>query len=101
MGLTRAIHGARLAGVSLCSAFKSAVLPIPSKPAWAHFVCLERVMGIEPTLEAWEAPVLPLNYTRMVCCLQSGGRPPAVACKNSLIAGAGSKLGSKIAAHTS
>ena len=25
---------------------------------------LERVMGIEPTLEAWEAPVLPLNYTR-------------------------------------
>ncbi len=25
---------------------------------------LERVMGIEPTFEAWEAPVLPLNYTR-------------------------------------
>ncbi len=23
-------------------------------------------MGIEPTLEAWEAPVLPLNYTRRV-----------------------------------
>ena len=22
-------------------------------------------MGIEPTLEAWEAPVLPLNYTRI------------------------------------
>ncbi len=22
-------------------------------------------MGIEPTLEAWEAPVLPLNYTRV------------------------------------
>ena len=22
-------------------------------------------MGIEPTFEAWEAPVLPLNYTRM------------------------------------
>jgi hypothetical protein len=22
------------------------------------------VMGIEPTFEAWEAPVLPLNYTR-------------------------------------
>ena len=21
-------------------------------------------MGIEPTFEAWEAPVLPLNYTR-------------------------------------
>ena len=27
-------------------------------------VGLERVMGIEPTFEAWEAPVLPLNYTR-------------------------------------
>ena len=26
---------------------------------------LERVMGIEPTFEAWEAPVLPLNYTRI------------------------------------
>ena len=25
---------------------------------------LERVMGIEPTLFAWEAEVLPLNYTR-------------------------------------
>ncbi len=24
----------------------------------------ERVMGIEPTLAAWEAAVLPLNYTR-------------------------------------
>jgi hypothetical protein len=26
---------------------------------------LERVMGIEPTPQAWEAGVLPLNYTRM------------------------------------
>ena len=26
---------------------------------------LERVKGIEPSLEAWEAPVLPLNYTRI------------------------------------
>ena len=26
---------------------------------------LERVKGIEPSLEAWEAPVLPLNYTRV------------------------------------
>jgi hypothetical protein len=25
---------------------------------------VERVMGIEPTLSAWEAEVLPLNYTR-------------------------------------
>ena len=27
---------------------------------------LERVMGIEPTLFAWEARVLPLNDTRVV-----------------------------------
>ena len=27
-------------------------------------VVLERVMGIEPTFLAWEANVLPLNYTR-------------------------------------
>ena len=26
---------------------------------------MERAMGIEPTFEAWEAPVLPLNYARM------------------------------------
>ena len=26
---------------------------------------LERVMGIEPTPSAWEAEVLPLNYTRI------------------------------------
>jgi hypothetical protein len=25
---------------------------------------MERAMGIEPTLAAWEAAVLPLNYTR-------------------------------------
>jgi hypothetical protein len=25
---------------------------------------MERVNGIEPSFEAWEAPVLPLNYTR-------------------------------------
>ena len=26
---------------------------------------MERVMGIEPTYAAWEAAVLPLNYTRI------------------------------------
>jgi hypothetical protein len=25
----------------------------------------ERVMGIEPTLSAWKAGILPLNYTRV------------------------------------
>jgi hypothetical protein len=27
---------------------------------------MERVMGIEPTLSAWKAEVLPLNYTRTI-----------------------------------
>ena len=27
---------------------------------------MERVMGIEPTSSAWEAEVLPLNYTRQI-----------------------------------
>ena len=31
---------------------------------------LERVMGIEPTFEAWEAPVLPLNYTRKMAVVR-------------------------------
>lgn len=35
---------------------------------------LERVMGIEPTLEAWEAAVLPLNYTRSGCRRPARGR---------------------------
>ena len=28
---------------------------------------LERVKGIEPSSKAWEAAVLPLNYTRIPC----------------------------------
>ena len=32
--------------------------------ALQQFSCLERVTGIEPALSAWEADVLPLNYTR-------------------------------------
>ena len=31
---------------------------------WALSRCVERVRGIEPLYEAWEAAVLPLNYTR-------------------------------------
>ena len=29
-----------------------------------RILALERVTGIEPALSAWEADVLPLNYTR-------------------------------------
>ena len=35
---------------------------------WPDTVCLkalERVKGIEPSYAAWEAAVLPLNYTRI------------------------------------
>ena len=59
-------------------------LPEPAVPEWAlvilgqlswtllmHWTCpkcselgLERVRGIEPPFSAWEADVLPLNYTR-------------------------------------
>ena len=40
-------------------------LPLPLLPQLAgHCPGMERVMGIEPTLAAWEAAVLPLNYTR-------------------------------------
>ena len=35
-------------------------------------------MGIEPTLAAWEAAVLPLNYTRIVCLGILAGSVPAV-----------------------
>jgi hypothetical protein len=34
----------------------------PRSGRWAGE--LERVKGIEPSYEAWEAAVLPLNYTR-------------------------------------
>ena len=40
---------------------------MPTKPLICirlMVIKLERVMGIEPTSKAWEALVLPLNYTR-------------------------------------
>ena len=38
----------------------------PGRAPWAADLAggLERVKGIEPSYEAWEAAVLPLNYTR-------------------------------------
>ena len=36
----------------------------PVLPVQAGFLRVERVTGIEPALSAWEADVLPLNYTR-------------------------------------
>ena len=43
--------------------------------------CMERVTGIEPALSAWEADVLPLNYTRAAlgrCGRQASVRPDIV-----------------------
>lgn len=36
-------------------------------------VLTERVMGIEPTFSAWEADVLPLNYTRKNRIIRGAG----------------------------
>ena len=56
----------------------SIISMVPARAARSGFCCpnsmrtsplkpvrdVERVMGIEPTYQAWEARVLPLNYTR-------------------------------------
>src|SRR5699024_3144284 len=46
----------------------------PRSVTWGFH--LERVKGIEPALSAWEAEVLPLNYTRVrvrgACALEAG-----------------------------
>ena len=39
---------------------------LPRTIALAALSSLERVTGIEPALSAWEADVLPLNYTRVL-----------------------------------
>jgi hypothetical protein len=44
---------------------KAQVKELRLRPGLCHVVTSERVTGIEPALSAWEADVLPLNYTRM------------------------------------
>ena len=39
-------------------------LKLAGKSSLTWRFALERVTGIEPALSAWEADVLPLNYTR-------------------------------------
>ena len=48
---------------------------------WAFVV--ERVTGIEPALSAWEADVLPLNYTRASLHLPRGTPACAVFAQTS------------------
>ena len=80
MGMIRAIPGAHPHCVRVALRSKSAILPIYQThyvgslpfhrpktqrgPKGTSSNFLERVMGIEPTSSAWEAEVLPLNYTR-------------------------------------
>jgi len=42
------------------------------------FYKVERVMGIEPTSKAWEALVLPLNYTRTITGSHCADHQPIV-----------------------
>ena len=42
----------------------SALFQTPNRPGTLMDTGLERVKGIEPSYAAWEAAVLPLNYTR-------------------------------------
>ncbi len=46
---------------------------MPARTAWRagrdELSVLERVKGIEPSYEAWEAAVLPLNYTRVTLAI--------------------------------
>jgi hypothetical protein len=44
---------------------------------------MERVTGIEPALSAWEADVLPLNYTRVRGQTVPGGTSLAVPAQTS------------------
>ena len=41
----------------------------------AQITNLERVKGIEPSSEAWEAPALPLSYTRAAPIIRDRGPP--------------------------
>src|SRR5213075_2072341 len=43
---------------------------------------LERVKGIEPSYEAWEAAVLPLNYTRSAASLAGRCRSATGPCRS-------------------
>jgi hypothetical protein len=60
----------------------SGQVPILAAPAvrarQGRNFALERVKGIEPSYAAWEAAVLPLNYTRAAAAhavYSSAGRP--------------------------
>ena len=41
---------------------------------FGRMLLLERVKGLEPSISAWKANVLPLHYTRMIFCFWCGRR---------------------------
>ena len=45
--------------------------PYPKRPLEQR-EALERAKGIEPSYEAWEASVLPLNYARSIASAMAG-----------------------------
>jgi hypothetical protein len=54
---------------------------------------VERVKGIEPSYEAWEAAVLPLNYTRAAPSIVSSRRRSLVAFAGGVVLLAGCAIG--------
>jgi hypothetical protein len=64
------VGGSNVAEVDSCAS--AGDVAVATSPCAASAIAsvrsmLERVMGIEPTYLAWEANVLPLNYTRGHC----------------------------------
>ena len=63
-------------------------------------LCVERVTGIEPAFSAWEADVLPLNYTRAAQRPYFEVRPRrqiwAVTCGNTRARGIGRRLSVRV-----
>lgn len=73
--LLRSLASSEIAGISYTSdpTLDVAVLRLQIPPAAHHTprllsfsMLLERAKGIEPSLSAWEAEVLPLNYARVI-----------------------------------
>ena len=64
--------------------------PVSGSVALTWAFTLERVTGIEPALSAWEADVLPLNYTRVRCrtnlrCVRLDIVPDPVGCQGAAL----------------
>jgi hypothetical protein len=58
-------HGSFKASLDWSRPIDAGVVDFTNLQLRQQFSCVERVTGIEPALSAWEADVLPLNYTRV------------------------------------